>query len=173
MLSRELDAPVVSSGVKALHEEAMERAQGHTRRALFADPGGDQHLACLFGDASDAVPSSSLPPAQARRGHGHEPARLRVLLLVGTHPGLVMFFLCVLLRRPTLVQPPNCPPTGAGCSKRSTGLLAICERYLNSCRLIPLWLNSFCSSCFGSSTLESLGDATGLDLAEALMQRGS
>ena len=34
MLSRELDAPVVSSGVKALHEEAMERAQGHTRRAL-------------------------------------------------------------------------------------------------------------------------------------------
>ena len=49
MLSRELDAPVVSSGVKALHEEAMERAQGHTRRALLADPGGDQHLACLFG----------------------------------------------------------------------------------------------------------------------------
>ena len=35
MLSRELDAPVVSSGVKALHEEAMERAQGHTRRALM------------------------------------------------------------------------------------------------------------------------------------------
>ena len=35
MLSRELDAPVVSSGVKALHEEAMERAQGHTRGALM------------------------------------------------------------------------------------------------------------------------------------------
>ena len=49
MLSRELDAPVVSSGVKALHEEAMERAQGHTRCALLENPSGDQPLACLFG----------------------------------------------------------------------------------------------------------------------------
>ena len=159
----------------------MERAQGHTRRALLADPGGDRHLACLFGGVPIYMVNTRRTPSRPRPCHPRklDEAMATSLRDCGFYSSSVRilvwscFFLCVLLRRPTLVQPPNCPPTGAGCSKRSTGLLAICERYLNSCRLIPLWLNSFCSSCFGSSTLESLGDATGLDLAEALMQRGS
>ncbi len=49
--------------MKALHEEAMERAQGHTRRALLADPGGDQHLACLFGGRAGAAGRGLLHPA--------------------------------------------------------------------------------------------------------------
>ena len=47
----------------------MERAQGHTRRALLADPGGDQHLACMFGGVPIYMVNTRRTPSRPRPCH--------------------------------------------------------------------------------------------------------
>ena len=47
----------------------MERAQGHTRRALLADPGGDQRLACLFGGVPIYMVNTRRTPSRPRPCH--------------------------------------------------------------------------------------------------------
>ena len=55
---------------------------GHTRRAVLANPGGDQHLACLFG----GVPIYMVNTRSAKAGGGILPMALHAVTIWQVDP---------------------------------------------------------------------------------------